>query len=63
MKKKKPVPKKVKQAAVKRIIQQDMKIAKRNEVYNWDAWADGEWHELTEGVHFNIPLEVFRSGA
>lgn len=33
----------------------------RRRKYPWDEWKDGEWHTLTKGEDFDIPLEHFRS--
>ena len=33
----------------------------RRRKYPWDAWKDGEWHVLTRGEDFDIPLENFRN--
>jgi len=37
-------------------------FARRNEIYRFDLWSDGEWHTLTHTVDFQTPLENFRTG-
>lgn len=28
----------------------------RNKKHPWDVWLDGEWHMLTHGVDFQVPV-------
>ena len=33
-----------------------------NQIYPWDTWTDGEWHEARRKLHFNVEPEQFRRG-